>query len=101
MGQLNLTLWILKIGQILIANAVLWILPTGASVREEENMKTGKEWKYTLVVLKSVFRAANEFLFKSNIWPLKADDFPAYYRVGQFGISEKGFLKKDREHERS
>lgn len=100
MGQLNLTLWILEIGQILIADAVLRILPTGASVREGENKKIGKEQKYTLVVLKSVFQAANEFLFKSNVWPFKADDFPAYYRVGQFGISKKDFLKKT-EHERS
>lgn len=95
-GQLNLTLWILAIGQILVANAVLRILPTEAYVREGENMKIGKEWKCTLVLLKSVFQSANEFLFQSNVWPLKADDFSAYYRVGQFGISKKDFLKKDR-----
>lgn len=73
-------------------------------MREGENMKIGKEWKSTLVVLKRVFQAANEFLFKSNIRPLKADDFPAYYRVAQFGTSKQGFLKKTksrRDHSRA
>lgn len=65
---------------------------------EKGRTHKNKEWKYTLVVLKSIFQSANEFLFKSNAWPLKADDFPAYYRVGQFGISEQGF-SKDRERE--